>query len=41
MTTLTLDQASIIIDKALEKGRQLNLHPLTVVVLDAGVSSRR
>jgi uncharacterized protein GlcG (DUF336 family) len=36
MTTLTLDQASIIIDKALEKGRQLNLHPLTVVVLDAG-----
>ena len=36
MTTLTLAQASIIVDKALEKGRELNLHPLTVVVLDAG-----
>jgi uncharacterized protein GlcG (DUF336 family) len=36
MTTLTLDQASIIVDKALEKGRGLNLQPLTVVVLDAG-----
>src|SRR5580704_9902535 len=36
MTALTLDQASIIVDKALEKGRELGLHPLTVVVLDAG-----
>ncbi len=36
MTTLTLDQASTIVDKALEKGRELKLHPLTVVVLDAG-----
>src|SRR5205085_5317951 len=33
---LTLEQASIIIDKALEKGRELKLQPLTVVVLDAG-----
>src|SRR5580704_11295372 len=36
MSALTLDQASIIIDKALEKGRELKLQPLTVVVLDAG-----
>jgi uncharacterized protein GlcG (DUF336 family) len=36
MSALTLDQASAIVDKALEKGRELNLHPLTVVVLDAG-----
>ena len=36
MTTLTLAQASTIVDKALEKGRELKLHPLTVVVLDAG-----
>jgi uncharacterized protein GlcG (DUF336 family) len=36
MTTLTLAHASIIVDKALEKGRELNLQPLTVVVLDAG-----
>src|SRR5690349_1453602 len=36
MTALTLDQASAIVDKALEKGRELKLHPLTVVVLDAG-----
>jgi uncharacterized protein GlcG (DUF336 family) len=36
MTALTLAQASIIVDKALEKGRELNLQPLTVVVLDAG-----
>jgi uncharacterized protein GlcG (DUF336 family) len=32
----TLAQASTIIDKALEKGRELGLKPLTVVVLDAG-----
>jgi uncharacterized protein GlcG (DUF336 family) len=36
MTTLTLAQASIIVDKALENGRELKLQPLTVVVLDAG-----
>jgi uncharacterized protein GlcG (DUF336 family) len=36
MTALTLDQASTIVDKALEKGRELMLQPLTVVVLDAG-----
>ena len=36
MLGLTLEQASIIIDKALEKGRELKLQPLTVVVLDAG-----
>ena len=33
---LTLAQASTIVDKALEKGRELHLKPLTVVVLDAG-----
>ena len=33
---LTLEQACIIIDKALEKGRGLGLKPLTVAVLDAG-----
>jgi uncharacterized protein GlcG (DUF336 family) len=36
MTTLTLDQASTIVDQALAKGRELTLQPLTVVVLDAG-----
>ena len=36
MPALTLEQASIIVDKALEKGRELKLQPLTVVVLDAG-----
>ena len=36
MAGLTLDHASIIVDKALEKGRELKLQPLTVVVLDAG-----
>ena len=36
MSSVTLAQASIIVDKALEKGRELKLHPLTVVVLDAG-----
>lgn len=36
MTALTLAQASTIVDKALEKGRELKLQPLTVVVLDAG-----
>ena len=33
---LSLDQASIIVDKALEKGRELGFQPLTVVVLDGG-----
>jgi uncharacterized protein GlcG (DUF336 family) len=33
---LTLAQASIIVDTALQKGDELNLAPLTVVVLDAG-----
>ena len=33
---LSLDQASIIVDKALEKGRELGFQPLTVMVLDGG-----
>jgi uncharacterized protein GlcG (DUF336 family) len=33
---LTLEQACIIIDKALEKGHEVGLKPLTVAVLDAG-----
>src|SRR5580698_3130314 len=36
MSNVTLAQASIIVDQALAKGRELKLHPLTVVVLDAG-----
>jgi uncharacterized protein GlcG (DUF336 family) len=36
MTNVTLAQASTIVDTALAKGGELNLHPLTVVVLDAG-----
>jgi uncharacterized protein GlcG (DUF336 family) len=36
MTSVTLAQASIIADKALEHGRGLKLKPLTVAVLDAG-----
>ena len=36
MTALTLAQANTIIDAALKKGRDMNLAPLTVVVLDAG-----
>jgi uncharacterized protein GlcG (DUF336 family) len=36
MSALTLAQASIIVDTALQKGRELKLAPLTVVVLDAG-----
>jgi uncharacterized protein GlcG (DUF336 family) len=36
MSGLTLVQASAIVDAALKKGRELNLAPLTVVVLDAG-----
>jgi len=34
--SVTLAQASIIVDTALAKARELKLHPLTVVVLDAG-----
>lgn len=36
MSNITLAQASTIVDTALAKGRELKLHPLTVVVLDAG-----
>ena len=36
MPGLTLAQASAIVDAALKKGRELNLMPLTVVVLDPG-----
>jgi uncharacterized protein GlcG (DUF336 family) len=36
MSAVTLAQASTIIDVALKKGRELNLAPLTVVVLDSG-----
>src|SRR5580704_10629125 len=36
MSYVTLAQASVIVDKALEKGRELKLQPLTVVVLDTG-----
>ena len=38
-TTLPLDQATIIVDEALRLARQETMHPLTVVVLDAGGSS--
>ena len=36
MKKLTLSAANLIADKALEKGRELNFAPLTVIVLDAG-----
>lgn len=36
MHRLTLQAASTIVDRALEKGREMKLPPLTVVVLDAG-----
>ena len=36
MTALTLQQASTIVDHALEHGRTLKLKPLAVAVLDAG-----
>ena len=36
MATLTLAQAALIVDKALEHGRALKLKPLAVAVLDAG-----
>lgn len=35
MSSVTLDQASKIVDAALARARELNLAPLTVVVLDA------
>jgi uncharacterized protein GlcG (DUF336 family) len=36
MSELSLSAASLIVDRALERGRKLGLAPLTVVVLDAG-----
>ena len=36
MSVVTLAQASTIVDVALKKGREANLAPLTVAVLDAG-----
>lgn len=36
LTPLPLDQASTIIETAITKGREANLKPLTVVVLDLG-----
>lgn len=35
-TTLTLEQAALIVDQALEQGRARKFKPLTVAVLDAG-----
>lgn len=34
MSALTLERANLIIEKALEKARQMNIPPLSVVVLD-------
>ncbi|RPI99503.1 MAG: heme-binding protein [Deltaproteobacteria bacterium] len=36
MNSLTLDAAALIVDKSLEKGREMGFAPLTVAVLDAG-----
>jgi uncharacterized protein GlcG (DUF336 family) len=36
MSSVTLQQAAIIVDAALEKGRETNCDPLTVAVLDTG-----
>ena len=36
MNTILLEQADLIADKALQKGRELKFAPLTVAVLDAG-----
>ena len=36
MQNLTLEQASIIVEQALSKGRELEFNPLTVAVLDSG-----
>ena len=36
MESILLEQADVIADQALHKGRELKLAPLTIVVLDAG-----
>lgn len=36
MTEITMKQARVLIDAALQKGREMGLKPLSVVVLDAG-----
>jgi len=36
MSNVTLEQALLIAQTALKKGREMKFHPLTVVVLDAG-----
>ena len=36
MSSITLSQASIVVDAALAKAREMALAPMTVVVLDAG-----
>jgi len=36
MSNVNLEQALTIAQKTLKKGREMNFHPLTVVVLDAG-----
>jgi uncharacterized protein GlcG (DUF336 family) len=36
MSNVTLEQALVIAKTALEKGREMKFHPLTVLVLDAG-----
>jgi uncharacterized protein GlcG (DUF336 family) len=36
MSNVTLEQALTIAQTTLKKGREMNFHPLTVVVLDAG-----
>ncbi|MDB5459777.1 MAG: GlcG protein [Caulobacteraceae bacterium] len=36
MSSLSLEQASHVVDATLERGVELGLHPLTVAVLDAG-----
>jgi uncharacterized protein GlcG (DUF336 family) len=36
VTAITLAQATTIVEATLAKGRELGLHPLTVVVLDPG-----
>jgi len=36
MSNVTLEQASVIVDTALSKGREVRLKPLSVAVLDSG-----
>lgn len=36
MNGLSLEQANLIIEQALMKGKEMGFHPLTVVVLDSG-----